>query len=268
MACISLILTPEVLLSVREFWFEHLSGPDAFIIPSTEDNKRWFFGGPEVDKHCVERFGPTLAAIRSRGITSGNDIVYALQPTDSHDWLSLVLLLDQIPRNCFRGESSSAVFTYWDPMARDVALAALDRGIPDRWPEMRWRFACRTWFYVPLMHSEDAQLHELAVAKYQLLARDVESLLLTSPEKKKKTNGDDEESDVDDEHYRLAAQKVVQMNPDAAREYAQLNLGFEERHWAIVQRFGRYPHRNGVLGRETTEEEREYLDNGGDTFGG
>ncbi|TFA98217.1 hypothetical protein CCMA1212_010075 [Trichoderma ghanense] len=264
MACISLILTPEVLLSVREFWFEHLSGPDALVIPSAADNKRWFFGGPEFDKLCVERFGPTLAAIRSRGITSGHDIIYALQPTDAHDWLSLVLLLDQIPRNCFRGESSSSVFTYWDPMARDVALAALERGIPDRWPEVRWRFACRAWFYVPLMHSEDLQLHELAVEKYELLARDIESLLTSSD-----MNREDEEDESEvDQEYRLAAQKVVRMNPDAAREYAQLNLGFEKRHWAIVQRFGRYPHRNGVLGRQTTEEEREYLDNGGDTFGG
>ncbi|PTB66267.1 DUF924-domain-containing protein [Trichoderma citrinoviride] len=263
MACISLILTPEVLLGVREFWFEHLSGPDALIIPNAEANKRWFFGGPDFDKLCVERFGPTLAAIRSRGITSGHDIIYALQPTDAHDWLSLVLLLDQIPRNCFRGESSASVFTYWDPMARDVALAALERGIPDRWPEIRWRFACRAWFYVPLMHAEDAPLHELAVGKYQLLARDVESLMATTT-----TDDNDDVAVVVDREYRLAAQKVVQADPGAAREYAQLNLGFEKRHWAVVRRFGRYPHRNGVLGRETTEEEREYLDNGGDTFGG
>ncbi|KAL6867006.1 DUF924 domain-containing protein [Trichoderma novae-zelandiae] len=269
MACISLILTPEVLLSVREFWFEHLSGPDALVMPSAQENKRWFFGGPDFDKLCVERFAPTLNAIRSRGITSGHDIIYALQPADAHDWLSLVLLLDQIPRNCFRGDASAAVFTHWDPMARDVALAAIQRGIPDRWPEIRWRFACRAWFYVPLMHSEDVELHELAVDEYRLLARDVESLLTCSG-----TNGegegegeDEDEADVDDE-YRSAAQKVVQANPDAAREYAQLHLGFEERHWAIVKRFGRYPHRNRVLGREATDEEREYLENGGDTFGG
>ncbi|KAH0490674.1 hypothetical protein TgHK011_002131 [Trichoderma gracile] len=248
-------------MSVREFWFEHLSGPEALVIPRLEDYKRWFSGGPEFDKLCIERFGPTLAAIRSRGITSGHDIIYALQPTDSHDWLSIVLLLDQLPRNCFRGAASSSVFTYWDPMARDVALAALERGIPDRWPEIRWRFACRAWFYVPLMHSEDVRLHELAVEQYKLLARDIESLLTSS-----ETDGGCE-SDIDRE-YRLAAQKVVRIDPDAARRYAQLNLGFEERHWAIVQRFGRYPHRNGVLGRETTAEEREYLDNGGDSFGG
>jgi hypothetical protein len=53
MTCISLILSPELLLSVREFWFEHLSGPDSLVMPTTDENKRWFFGGPEFDKVCV-----------------------------------------------------------------------------------------------------------------------------------------------------------------------------------------------------------------------
>ena len=36
-----------------------------------------------------------------------------------------------------------------------------------------------------------------------------------------------------------------------------------QHHRDIVRRFGRFPHRNSILGRETTAEEREYLDNGG-----
>ncbi len=38
------------------------------------------------------------------------------------------------------------------------------------------------------------------------------------------------------------------------------------RHQTIIDRFGRFPHRNEVLGRETTEAERAYLEDGGDTF--
>ncbi|RFU74976.1 hypothetical protein TARUN_7257 [Trichoderma arundinaceum] len=263
MSCVSLILTPDVLLSVREFWFEHLSGPDSLVMPSVEENKRWFFGGEEFDKLCVERFAPTLESLRREGIKSGQDIIYALQPTDAHDWLSLILLLDQVTRNCYRGDSAGVVFNYFDPMAREIALAALQRGIPEKWPEIRWRFACRSWFYVPLMHSEDIELHDVAVEKYQGFARDVESLL--SAETSDSSYGD--ESEVAHE-YRVAAQRVVQASPEAAKEFAHLNLGFEKRHWAIIKRFGRYPHRNRVMERETTAEEREYLENGGDTFGG
>ncbi|KAL7792458.1 hypothetical protein V8C37DRAFT_380373 [Trichoderma ceciliae] len=263
MSCVSLILTPDVLLSVREFWFEHLSGPDSLVMPSAEENKRWFFGGAEFDRLCVERFAPTLEAIRRQGIKSGQDIIYALQPTDAHDWLSLILLLDQMTRNCYRGDSADAVFRDFDPMARDVALTALQRGIPERRPEIRWRFACRSWFYVPLIHSEDRELHHLAVEKYQAFAHDVESLLL--PETSGMSHGDESE---EAREYRIAAQRVAQASPEAAREYAHLNLGFEKRHWAVIERFGRYPHRNRAMGRETTDEERQYLENGGDAFGG
>lgn len=55
---------------------------------------------------------------------------------------------------------------------------------------------------------------------------------------------------------------------DAARGFAETLLGFERRHRVIIERFGRYPHRNGVLGRVSTGEEVEYLAGGGETFGG
>lgn len=37
------------------------------------------------------------------------------------------------------------------------------------------------------------------------------------------------------------------------------NLKFELKHKVIIERFGRYPHRNEILGRESTEEEIEFL---------
>lgn len=44
------------------------------------------------------------------------------------------------------------------------------------------------------------------------------------------------------------------------------NLDFEQRHWAIIERFGRYPHRNAILGRESTQEERDFLRQPGSSF--
>lgn len=44
------------------------------------------------------------------------------------------------------------------------------------------------------------------------------------------------------------------------------NLDFELRHKAIIDRFGRYPHRNAILGRETTPEEAEFLTQPGSRF--
>lgn len=44
------------------------------------------------------------------------------------------------------------------------------------------------------------------------------------------------------------------------------NLDFEMRHRAIIERFGRYPHRNAILGRESTDEEIEFLKEPGSAF--
>jgi len=46
----------------------------------------------------------------------------------------------------------------------------------------------------------------------------------------------------------------------------EMNLVFEHRHKAIIDRFGRYPHRNDVLGRRSTLEEIEFLTQPGSAF--
>jgi len=48
-----------------------------------------------------------------------------------------------------------------------------------------------------------------------------------------------------------------------ARHLTADDLAHAEHHRDIVRRFGRFPHRNRILGRETTPEERRYLDGGG-----
>jgi uncharacterized protein (DUF924 family) len=50
------------------------------------------------------------------------------------------------------------------------------------------------------------------------------------------------------------------------REFAPDNHGFELKHKVIVDRFGRYPHRNAILGRQSTAEEIEFLKQPGSGF--
>lgn len=47
------ILTPALLQDVRNFWFDHLSGEDALIIPGQNEMMRWFRRDAEFDKACV-----------------------------------------------------------------------------------------------------------------------------------------------------------------------------------------------------------------------
>ena len=111
--------------------------------------------------------------------------------------LRLVILLDQFPRNMFRG-SAQAFAT--DPLARAVANRALARGFDQATDEMT-----RPFFYLPFMHSE-------------LLA----------------------------DQDRCVRLREVFGDPELLK-YATL-------HRDIVVKFGRFPHRNRAMGRDTTCE--------------
>jgi uncharacterized protein (DUF924 family) len=123
--------------------------------------------------------------------------------------LALLILLDQFPRNLYRG-SAHAFAT--DPKARAIARAAVARGF-----HREVEFELAQFFVLPFEHSED-------------LADQEEGLRLAT-----------ELGDVE------------------TAKWCDI-------HRDIIARFGRFPHRNACLGRETNPEEQAFLDEGG--FGG
>lgn len=68
--------------------------------------------------------------------------------------------------------------------------------------------------------------------------------------------------------YMHSESRAIQAESVAlyARNGLEDNLDFARRHQAIVDRFGRYPHRNAVLGRESTPEEAAFLMEPGSRF--
>ncbi|KJH88201.1 transmembrane protein [Pseudomonas fluorescens] len=60
--------------------------------------------------------------------------------------------------------------------------------------------------------------------------------------------------------------ELVREQPEAQRAVFEGNLDYAERHQKIIARFGRFPHRNAVLGRESTAEEVEFLKRPGSRF--
>lgn len=86
----------------------------------------------------------------------------------------------------------------------------------------------RGFFYMPLMHIEDLALQERCVALFAAM-------------------------------HDTA--------PEARRQGVQLSLDFAREHRDIVARFGRFPHRNRVLGRAPAAEEEAWLAAGGATYG-
>jgi uncharacterized protein (DUF924 family) len=163
--------------------------------------KRWFEKDFIFDQRIRERFLETHEAAADGELTGWE--------RSAEGALALLILLDQFPRNMFRGDVRAFAT---DPLARAVAAGALVRGFDAQVaPEMRG------FFYLPFEHSEDLADQDRSVAFY-------------------KAAGDAD------------GQKWAELHAD------------------IIRRFGRFPHRNQLLGRSTTPEEQEFLDSGG--FGG
>ncbi len=91
------------------------------------------------------------------------------------------------------------------------------------------------------------------------LLRPVERVFLYLPFEHSEDLADQEQS-VD--LFRELAESV----PDSDRETFDSFLEYAVRHHAVVARFGRFPHRNAILGRESTPEEIEYLKTPGSSF--
>ena len=163
--------------------------------------KKWFAKNQAFDEAIGLRFEPVHHAA-ARGAYDA----WAQTPEGA---LALLLLLDQFPRNLYR-ESGHAFAT--DGKARAVAKAALAAG-----HDAQVEAQLRSFFYLPLEHSENLADQDDCVARCEAL-------------------GDSE------------------------------TLRWAVLHRDVIARFGRFPHRNAALGRETSLEEQAFLDDGG--FGG
>ena len=155
--------------------------------------ERWFKRDGAFDEACRGFLATHEAAARG----------------DLNDWelvpegaLAVVLLLDQFPRNMFRG--TRRVYQT-DSAALDAADRAIERGFDRKVDPQLRRF-----FYLPFTHSESLADQERSVALNEAMG--------------------DEEA-----------------------------LKWARHHRDIVARFGRFPHRNAILGRDSTPEEQAYL---------
>jgi uncharacterized protein (DUF924 family) len=102
------------------------------------------------------------------------------------------------------------------------------------------------------MHSENLAVHEKAVQEHEETAKDLHDFI----------RGD--ASALDEDEKRCFT--VLSSQREALDMFLTSTFDFEKKHKVIIERFGRYPHRNAPLGRVPTPEETEYLENGGETF--
>ena len=174
---------------VLTFWFEELT-PEA-----------WFSKSDANDALVRDRFMSVYEAVVAMPASAAW--------SNARRALATIIVLDQFPRNMFRG-TPRAFAT--DHTARDVAAGAVERGF-DRSFDMHGR----AFMYLPFEHAEDLADQERSVALFTPLG---------------------------DETYTR----------------------FAVAHRDIIARFGRFPHRNAVLGRASTPEEEAFLLQPGSAF--
>jgi len=185
---------PERARAMIDFWF----GPPGD--PGREQHREiWFKATDEFDAMLRREFLADYEAAAAGALSSWE--------ASAEGALALVLLLDQVPRNIFRG-SPRAYAT--DAAARAVADRALERGFDQSVPP-----AWRLFFYMPLHHSED----------------------------------------LADQRRSLALSQALPRNPDHGGSLRRYGRPYLE----VIERFGRFPHRNAILGRQSTAAEIEFL---------
>ncbi len=74
------------------------------------------------------------------------------------------------------------------------------------------------------------------------------------------------EYEADHERCHEMFSSLCESAPDSLKADAEYYLDFARRHREIIERFGRYPHRNAILGRASTPEELEFLEQPGSSF--
>ena len=181
---------------ILDFWFDG---------DADQRRARWWRKDEQVDATIRERFAPSIPRAAAGAFSPWR--------ASAEGTLALVILLDQMPRNAFRGDPRS-----WasDAKAREVTRGAIAAGL-----DGALGLTQRSFLYMPLMHAEDLASQDESVRVFAALAAEPGG-------------------------------------PDHG-DYAVL-------HRDIVARFGRFPHRNAVLERESTPEEVTFLEGPNSSF--
>jgi uncharacterized protein (DUF924 family) len=175
---------------IVDFWF------------AKDTRKLWFNSTPEFDRKLCDRYQP-LWEQASRG-----ELDHWMETAEG--CLALVLIMDQLPLNMFRGSAQSFAT---EARSREVTRVAIDRGFDQQLPEQQ-----KAFLYMPFMHSEALEDQQLALELFDQAG-------------------------------------------------LESNLRFARHHHAIIEKYGRFPHRNAVLGRDSSTAEIEYL-NSKEAFNG
>lgn len=211
--------TPEALLA---FWF----GPLRDAADATGDNWR--------ERQVLWKIGPFARATENRRFllaqqewceeihTEGVDGFFAGPAWQTpYGKLAKLIALDQFPRSVWRGTLPAYGYAH---ITEAIASELCERG----WDMSEYNVIERMWVYMPLTHSEDLLLHELAVEKF--IGWHPDLLAAVGPDRRK-------------------------INQYVSWSFIKATI----EHSEVLLIYGRFPHRNAILGRPLKGGEPRYL---------
>lgn len=159
--------------------------------------------------------------------------------------MALIILLDQMPRNCYRDMEAAKVSRFFDPLALAIAMRARELSM-HRKPEVRFRLGYRLWFFMPMEHAEDLDIQKLMVQEQKQRFEETDLLI---------------QGNLDTEDKIALSCRCVFLERKEDYEICRRELQKAvDEHYDAIKNFGRFPYRNVALGRTTTIEEQEFLD--------
>ncbi|GKU05907.1 hypothetical protein FLAG1_06702 [Fusarium langsethiae] len=206
------------------------------------------------------------------------DLMSLLPPPTSVDFpqqcFGLQLLLDQTSRILFTDVDARWQSGYFGPLGRQLAgqwYALPEEQQPHKFETWQaagctsfsYWVATQTMWAAPFLHAEDLESQTTGLDLSEELRRSVEKYTgVKDPYRKTR--------DVTMTDDLLFLREVIKGPPveDGGADISMATWTFWwcmilDAHWPIIKRFGRYPYRNAVLGRFSTEEEKKWLDDTG-----
>lgn len=185
------------------YWF---GDPGSADLPTSERTNLWFGDNDSVKKQLVQVYKQEFEEAKAGGLQHWEET--------PRSRLALIIILDQFPRYLYQHTGDAFLC---DERAQKICAAGLQEKM-----DQTLTLIERVFFYMPLVHSEDAESQEQSIRLYQEL--------------------------------------VTLSMPETTQIY-QLFLAYAYAHFRVIKEFGRFPQRNIVLNRTSTPAELAFLKN-------
>ncbi|MCD6038892.1 MAG: hypothetical protein K0S27_292 [Gammaproteobacteria bacterium] len=192
---------PDKIHELLSFWFGDLGCAD---LPTSDRTNLWFGENEQLKEKMLRMYKKEYEAAIAGELKEWADI--------PRGRLALIILIDQFSRWAYR--HSSEAFCY-DALAQQLCAEGLREKM-----DQSLTLIERVFFYMPLVHAEDAQKQEQSIQLFQ---------------------------------------NLVSLSMVETTQVYQLFLAYAYAHFRVIKEFGRFPQRNELLGRDSTAAEIAFL---------